>query len=63
MTLLPNFLYFWQKKEQEKITKKPFLAFLILDDVIMIIANDQFLCFCYKRKDMLLIRILMVIKR
>ena len=40
-----------------------FLDFLILDDVIMIIANDQFLCFCYKRKDMLLIRILMVIKR
>ena len=29
----------------------------------MIIANDQFLCFCYKKKDMLLIRILMVIKR
>ena len=40
-----------------------FLDFLILDDVIMIFANDQFLCFCYKRKDMLLIRILMVIKR
>ena len=29
----------------------------------MIISNDQFLCFCYKRKDMLLIRILMAIKR
>ena len=35
----------------------------LLDDVIMIIANDQFLCFCNKRKDMLLTRILIVIKR
>ena len=29
----------------------------------MIIASDQCFCFCYKRKDMLLIKILMVIKR
>ena len=30
---------------------------------IMIIANDQMLCFCNKGKDMLLIRIIMAIKR
>ena len=60
MILLSKFAYFWQKKEGKKI--ESFLNFLILDGVIMVIANNQFLYFCYKRKDMLLIGILMVVK-
>ena len=45
-------------KERTEERIEPFL-----DDVIMIIANDQILGFCYKRKNMFLIRILLMVSK
>ena len=51
MTLLFKICIFLTK-ERTKKKFESFLDFLNLDNVIMIITDDQFVCFCNERKNM-----------